>query len=201
MNTISFWYPKAAHFTGYISTLQSNKNDITSNLKIDSSGQVRTYYNENAFNYQSNIPTVANITETGDPWITFNLTNEKSFYLTHYELQQRNDAISNFHHKWVFEGSLNGSYWKVLDTQNIDKSDSYFKPKAERIFPVIKGNFNAFRIRSLVHGILVVQKIEIYGYLCNESSLCQLNFLYFQTQHSTISLEHLMYTLFVLFVM
>ena len=198
---ISFWYPKSTHFTGYISTLQSGLDEITSNLNISYSEPYGTYYKENAFYYNSIIPTVAKFTETETPWICFNLTNNKSFYITHYELKQRSDgAESDFHKQWAFEASLNEKNWKILDTQNIAVTDSYYSQKAERTFPTTRGNFNAFRIRSLKETILVIQKIEIYGYLCNNSSDCNLNFLFFQTHHSFISLKWFANMLFIHFL-
>ena len=204
METISFWYPKIVHFKGYVSTLQSSINEIQLNLNIEISAKYPngTYQDENAFNHQSRYPSVASPTDMDNSWISFNLTENKSFYITHYELKQRqDDSVSNFHQKWVFEGSLNGSHWKVLDTQILSRSDSYLSHGAERTFHVQRGNYNAFRLRSLEHAILVVQKIEIYGYLCNESSLCNLNFLFFHSHHFFISMQWIIHTLFVLCIM
>ena len=119
---------------------------------------------------------------TDPPWISFTLKNNKSFYITHYELQQRKDAsISDFHRNWVFEGKRK-TYWTILDRQIINDNDPYRTNAASKVFTSKHGNFDSFRVRSMIKGILVIQKIEIYGYLCENSTLCQLDFLF---QHHT----------------
>ena len=188
MDSIHFWHPQTSNFQGYISTLQKRSNDISSYINIEILKIFESQYDkENAFKYDSIFPSVVNIAENEYPWYKFSFTGNKTFFITHYQLQQLTDSsYKNFLTQWSFEGSNDGISWKILDIQKISKGNSFNQNGSQRIFPTKKGNFKYFRIRCLNENLLVIQKIEIYGYICQNSSLCNLNYIYMHTSEQRI---------------
>ena len=200
MDSIHFWHPQSNDFQGYISTLQEKSNEISSYINIEIlKVYLPQYTKENAFKYDSQIPSVVNLTENENPWFKFSFTYDKTFFITHYQLQQRDDSSQvNFLSQWSFEGSNDDISWRILDIQKISQGNSFYKNGSQRIFPTKTGNFKYFRIRSLIPNLLVIQKIEIYGYLCQNSSLCNLHYIYMRTAERKIFFKFVFHFIFIL---
>ena len=199
---IHFWIPKGnQRFEGFISSLQDKQQDQY--IEIQESAVYRdpylTYKAEFAFNYSSYFPAAVNVDSKNVSWISFSLKSDKSFFITHYQLLQRtdtgvNDCLVNF----TFEGSNDQQNWIPLSVQHISNEDSFSKPKGSKLFQSRKGNFKHFRLRKHLRNdgtahLLVIQKIEIYGYLCNNTEECNLQSLY----RNTCQIHKVRYNLFI----
>ena len=165
----SVFFRPLTKLSGYISTLQ-DPNEFDSNISLNYSSIYLEYNPKSAFYHNSNSISVLK----NSSWLSFTLKN-KYFYITHYELQQRKDTVSNFLVNWAFEGSNDHEKWKSIDKRSIESNDPFCSLGASRIFKAKPGVFKSFRIKQ--QGLLVINKIEIYGFLCNTKEYCQLNSL------------------------
>ena len=176
MSTATLYVPKKNEkFVGYISTIQGN---IEANVKLSSSPPYSNIYSAiNPFEWDSNAP-FASKEKLG--WFTFSF-NEKPFFITHYEIKQRQDSDYDFIRKWAFEGSNDNISWRILDKEfNVP---GFAALNESRLFEIKrKGSFKYFRLRSLYKdGILTVKAIEVYGFFCENEFICDPPYSYQKT--------------------
>ena len=176
----SVFFRPLTKLSGYISTLQDT-NDFNNKISINHSLIYQTYDPISAFRYNSDAISVL----SGDCWLSFTLKNNY-FYITHYELHQRRSTFSNLLENWVFEGSNDDKTWKILDRKVIKSNDPFYSLDASKVFKAKQGVYQSFKLKH--SGLLVLNKIEIYGFLCDTKEYCQLNSLFkrsCKTKYST----------------
>ena len=166
--------PKSEPFNGFIFSIQGNV-DSYIEYKSGSIFQNSSVHQiENAFKYEKDEHPAATEEEK---WIYFTIKNY-FFYITHYELKQRKDYISNLLTNWSFEGSNDETDWTLLDQSATD--ESFNKTDASKLFPCKRGIYQNFRLTELKEVILTVQRIDIYGILCQSKEIC-MQHLYMKT--------------------
>ena len=162
------WYKPKTPFTGLVNSCQGFCSSI---LNISYSGVWSSdrYLPSNAFNYSSSFPAATSSGNDGN-WIKFSLKNNKYFYITHYELRQRSSTNDSLLKSWVFQAYDKNNEIVTLDQQNA--SDEFFKINGEQLFTTKKGVFNSFELKEQQGFELVIQRIEIYGFLCDTYNEC-----------------------------
>ena len=173
----TYWYRPFSHFSGFVGHHQTNLSNSLTYVSSSVFENSPNYKPISAFDFTSKSPAA---TDTdGQHYIEFSLTN-KYFFITHFEMQQRNDNISNnFIQKWRFEALNDNNEWTLLDS---GQSDQIFQAKGQiKLRSTKKGTFKSFRLKETSGGILVVQKIEIYGFACDSVEECSLSFLFHKT--------------------
>ena len=174
------WYKPKTAFSGLVNSCQ---NDCTTLFDITSSSQWSPNNPPtNAFSWSSQ-HSAATTTERDGNWIRFALKNNKYFYITHYELKQRNDSSDSLLKSWVFQAFDSKNNVITLDEQNAT-ADFYIQG-AEQLFPAKKGIFNSFQLKDQQRYELVIKRIEIYGIICNSYEECQSLFQYKTCKYST----------------
>ena len=189
----TLWYRPFENFTGFVG---SNQENITKLLSFTDSSNFedKTYYDaSSAFNYSFESPAALYDDSKGDRYLQFHF-NYHSFFITHYELMQRTDSsTANFMDTWKLEGSNDNKTWTLLDTRT---SDADFKRNGQiRLFPTKKGSYNYFKLSEIKDILLVVQQIDVYGFLCETREQCKLSYLFMKTQSNTINLRFSHFTL------
>ena len=170
MNNSVFFRP-IGKLTGYINTLQDSEL-FDRNIAINYSSIYESYNPKSAFNHSTNAISVLK----NGAWLSFTL-KDKYFYITHYEIQQRDYTLNDVLKNWTFEGSNDMTSWHLLDRKIINSDDPFYALEASKVFVSKRGVFNSFRIKQSV-GLLVINKIEIYGFLCDTKEYCQLNYMF-----------------------
>ena len=173
----TLWYRPFSHFSGFVG---HHQNDLLESLSFDSSS---VYQNSEghqpiaAFNFSMKSPAATN--NDGQKYIEFSPKN-KYFFITHFEMQQRIDGYDiNFIQKWRFEGSNDKNEWTLLDSGESDKN---FLTKGQiKLLSTKKGIYKYFRLKEIAGTILVVQKIDIYGFLCDSAEECSVSFLFLKS--------------------
>ena len=184
---ITWFQPSNEEFTGIVNSCQGHcEDDFTiESPSVFNEGTNEPYSPSIAFNW--NYTKFPAATLNGEKWISFS-HNSKSIFVTHYELMQRlNTDIENKMRDWVFEGSLDGENWKILDHSKSD--DSFIHNGTHKLFKCKEGVFTNYRVRELFSERIILQRIEIYGFLCETFDECKLSYLFYKThskEHSFI---------------
>ena len=177
-NSETLWYrPKFGEFFGYI---RHHQNDLLESLTFNSSSvyeDARRHNPISAFNYSSEFP--AATASDNQRYIVFSPRN-KYFFITHFEMQQRiDDSTSNFIKNWRFEGLTEQNEWILLDS---GQSETSFQENGKtKLRSTKKGIYKSFRLSEHTDILLVVQKIEIYGFVCESIEECALSLLFRKT--------------------
>ena len=166
-------YRPFKEFQGFVGNHQNNIEDV---LDISSSSVFQNHSVNapiSAFNYSSSYPAA---TDRDGKYSIFFSLKSTYFFITHYQLQQRDDEYrSNFLDHWSFEGSIDDDHWYVLDSTKADQS--FMKNGAILLIRTKNKATKHFRLRNLVKDLIVVNKIEIYGVLCDSLAHCSFSCL------------------------
>ena len=187
---------KLLHFSGFVKHYQKNIDDV---IEIESSSvfsNLDIHKPNVAFNFDNKTQPAATAIDDNEKWISFTLKDNNFFYITHYEIQQRNGSHFHLMQKWLFQGKLGNNKWITLDTNEAD--DSFNSTGANKLVKCDSGIFNSFRLKEIKQQILAVNQIEIYGIFCDSQQSCKniLNCLYTK-QKSFIFPLHFFVSIFI----
>ena len=180
MVNVILYVPKTnSNFSGYISTVQGN---ISNNIDINSA-PIWAVEHDSLYAFEWSVKKPYASKEING-WLSFSF-KQKPFYITHYELGQRTDSIYSLLKKWVLEGSNNNETWKVIDRRS---SVPGFEANGERrLFEIRKkGKYIYYRLRNINEGILTVDKIEVYGFFCEEGMICNEQYSFLRTNRCPV---------------